>query len=351
MLNVCLTFDYELFLGKNNASYKNILFDPTDNIMMALSNLETKGTFFVDVCSVAAHHRLGDEDYCNDFTHQIEKLTKMGHDVQLHLHTNWMYAQKTGDNIIPGKDGYRIHSFGLGENGEARQIIKDGKQYLEKTCRPHNSGYKCIAFRAGGFSVQPEGDLFKALVDNGIVIDSSVVPHMKADTINNYDFRKVPNEMNWWIDPSKGLNNSVEKTEKCIFEVPIATARPRLLQLIGKSKSEMSLPPQKPLGEYVKSSLKQKSQNIIARQFHKLFDYRYVSLDTRHYMRVMEDLAYFYNHFDMMNNDGYICLICHPKLANTDRVNNIVSLVKKIQEHPDKYSLVSFIDIYNKLFN
>ena len=68
MLNVCITFDYELFLGKNNAPYKEILFAPTDNLIRTLSEKGVSGTFFADVCSVDAHHRLGNEKYCEDFT-------------------------------------------------------------------------------------------------------------------------------------------------------------------------------------------------------------------------------------------------------------------------------------------
>ena len=44
MLNVCITFDYELFLGKNNASYQEILFQPTDRLIELLSRKGVSGT-------------------------------------------------------------------------------------------------------------------------------------------------------------------------------------------------------------------------------------------------------------------------------------------------------------------
>ena len=349
MLKICLTFDYELFLGKNNASYQEILFQPTENIMNTLSPLGVSGTFFADVCSVYAHKKLGDVDYCERFKAQIIDLIKHGQDVQLHLHTNWLNAEVDDGKIIPGKEAYRIHSLGFDNGGRAHEIIRKGKEYLEDACSTVDENYKCIAYRAGGFSVQPEKELFEALLENGIVIDSSVVPHMKAETVNYYDFRKVPNRMNWWIDPQKGISEESEENSKTIFEVPIATTRPRLLQVIGKPKSELGLPPHKVLGEYVKSDRSQKKQGKIVRQFHRLFDYRYVSLDTRYFMRVMEDLDYLFSRYRMDKQDGYICLICHPKLADPTRVENIRKLVVEIEKYPEKYSIVNFSDIYRKI--
>ena len=228
MLKICLTFDYELFLGRNLASYQEILFQPTENIMNTLSSLGVSGTFFADVCSVYAHRQLGDDKYCESFQSQIIDLIRHGQDVQLHLHTNWLNAEIIDGKIVPGNKDYRIHSLGFNSGGRANEVIRKGKEYLENACSSVDKSYKCIAYRAGGFSVQPEKELFEALNENGIVIDSSVVPHMKAETVNYYDFRDVPDKMNWWIDPQKGISEESEKSIKTIFEVPIATTRPRL---------------------------------------------------------------------------------------------------------------------------
>ena len=100
MLNICITFDYELFLGKNNAPYKEILFAPTDNLIRTLSEKGVSGTFFADVCSVDAHHRLGNEKYCEDFTLQLQRMVLNNQDVQLHLHPSWLYAEKKDGQIV-----------------------------------------------------------------------------------------------------------------------------------------------------------------------------------------------------------------------------------------------------------
>lgn len=348
MLNICITFDYELFLGKNNASYEEILFNPTNCLIKTLTERGVSGTFFADVCSVEAHHRLGDNQYCTDFSLQLQSMISNNQDVQLHIHTSWLYAERINGQIILSNKGYRLHDFGFGTLGRASQIIQNGIDYLERTCGMFKRNYKCVAYRAGGFSVQPEQDLFSTLVEKGIRIDSSVVPHMYARNSNTYDFSNVPVGLNWWIDPSKGIPFESKKTSQTILEVPIATVRPRITQLIGTPRGELGLPPHKNLGEYVKNDTPPKRQNVIMKQYHRLRDYRCVSLDTRHYLRIMEDLEYIYRGYDMDKQDGYICLICHPKLADENRIVNMAHLIDEIQKAPNKFALVNFSDIYKK---
>ncbi len=350
MLNVCLTFDYELFLGKNYASPEEILFKRSQNIADAISSYGGRGTFFVDVCSVRAHRKHGAYDYANAFEQQIKAFVREGHDVQLHIHPNWIFSRVEDNQIIPGEKGYRLHDFGFSQQPmNANTIIRDEIEYLQGVCSLADENYKCIAYRAGGFALQPEKEVFKALIDNGILIDSSIVPGMKSDTINAYDYTKTPNKLNWWIDPSLGLDIAVEEEKNRIFEVPVATARPRLWELIGKKKAELSLPPSKKLGEYVAlPSAITKHQGSISKIVHRFFDYRYVSLDTRYYKRVLDDLAYLYKKYKLDRKDGYVCLIGHPKLADNYRVDNIGLLVKAIQ-NDSRYSIVTMRNIYNNI--
>lgn len=231
MLFVCLTFDYELFMQDNNASYDEILFTPTEKIQAMLNEENAKGTFFADVCSAIVHKQCGLTKFSDAFLRQIQSLTKNGHDVQLHLHPSWYRAERRGDMLIPSHDGYRLHEFGFSNSREsAITIINDGIDYLNESLSLIDENYKCIAYRAGGFALQPERKIFEAMVQKGIVIDSSVVPHMKNYAINGFDFSDVPDCLNWWINSEHGLNKVASTTNKQIFEVPVATLRPRLLK-------------------------------------------------------------------------------------------------------------------------
>ena len=59
MLKICLSFDYELFLGENDASYEDILFSPTRDLQYMLNEEGVYGTFFADVCSAIVHSHYG----------------------------------------------------------------------------------------------------------------------------------------------------------------------------------------------------------------------------------------------------------------------------------------------------
>ncbi len=351
MLYVSLTYDYELFLGQNDDSYDEILFKPTEQISKIMLESGAHGTFFVDVCSALAYKKIPYNDYYDKFTKQIQQLTNDGHDIQLHIHTNWYCAKEQNNDLILLPKGYRIHDFGFDETCElsAQKIIEDSKQYLESTLRKVNPSYKCIAYRAGGFAIQPERQLLKVLRDNGILLDSSVLPHMKANGINHYNYINVPNMLNWWINPEQGYSISTERTKESLFEIPVLTLRPRLFEYIGKKRSQLSLPSAKPKGRYVSIPNNHVSRNRIKEFYKRLFDYRYVSLDTRYYERVIDDLHYIYKKYNLDKADAYISLICHPKIADHSRIENIGRLINAINNEPERFKIITFSDIYNKI--
>lgn len=353
-MKICLTYDYELFLGKNNASYEEILFEPTEKLSRTMLDAGAKGTFFADVCSAIVHKNAGLYEYSDKFESQLADLTSSGHDVQLHLHTSWLYAEKHNSKLQPGPKGYKIHEFGFDKDAENNvySIICNSKKYLEGVCRKANPDYKCIAYRAGGFCIQPENELIKALYENGIRIDSSVVPRLRAlDAVNSFDFSCIPNKINWHINSESGISNDSSETVNTLYEVPVASLRPRLIECLITNKTERSLPPCKPKGEYVKFIDQPASRKaLLLRLYHRLFDYRYVSLDTRCYKSVIKDLCYIYRKYGLYNKDAYICLISHPKLADKVRIDNIRYLIESINNESEKFEFVTFSDIYNNLF-
>ena len=202
MLNIAITFDYELFLGRNLAESKDVLFEPTERIINLLNSYGVTSTFFADICSVFAHKKSGLKEYVDDFEAQLKRMILTGHDVQLHIHPNWLLSNYTEGEWIFDTTHYRIHNFGFDADAKtsAQSIIHGGKQYLEDLLQNVCASYKCIAYRAGGYSVQPHQELFQVLMDEGIIIDSSVCAKQFADTsANKYDFRRSPNATNWWI--------------------------------------------------------------------------------------------------------------------------------------------------------
>ena len=85
MLYLCLTADYEPFLGENYNSIEDIIINPTNKICSILDEYDIKITFFIDVLFLDYLKRKGYEKERNIIIQNIVSLFHFGHSIQLHL--------------------------------------------------------------------------------------------------------------------------------------------------------------------------------------------------------------------------------------------------------------------------
>lgn len=221
MMYISITFDYELFFGDNNGTYDEVLFQPTYALIDALEKKGVSATFFADVCSVPVAEKYHQDAYIEGFQKQLQYMKQHGQDVQLHLHPHWYHAVWTGKQWNFSNQGYRLHEFE--KKGAVNQIISDGIQYLKNTLLPVDEDYECIAYRAGGFSIQPHERIVAALYDNGIRVDSSVAPQLYTKSeANFYDYRHKLETMNWHISDTADWWKD-NRNGKNLIEIPVAT--------------------------------------------------------------------------------------------------------------------------------
>ena len=349
MLKICITFDYELFLGKNNASYEEILFGPSEKLSEMLKQNGVSGTFFADVCSAWAHEKFGLDDYCNRFTSQLQKFISDRNDVQLHMHTSWLRSDLNSEYL--SAEGYSINEFGFDPNDpeSVPSLLKRGKDYLESVCWETDPGYECVAYRAGGFCTQPEENLLAALRDTGFRIDASVVPKMRSHgTTNKYNYTSAPGNKNWWID--RCICSPAERKGNSIFELPVATVRLNPLKLL--SVRNVRLPYHAPKGEYVNipASVNNQKNSIYSKIISRLTEYRTLSFDSQHSDFLQEELYEIFRREKCDKNNIYLALICHPKLAENDRIENMERLISNIANQ-NRYNIkfVSVKNVYDDL--
>lgn len=336
-------------MGKNSASSEEILFEPTRKIKAAMDEFGVKGVFFADVCSAIAHRNAGLSEFSDAFDEQMKTLTLDGHDVQLHIHTSWLKARNENGELALTHEGYRIHEFGFDEasKNSVQKIIRDGVEYLNSVCKSVNKDYKCIAYRAGGFCVQPEEKLFDVLLENGITIDSSVVPrYFSLEGVNCSDFRKVPNKLNWWISPQTGI--SVASTDG-VFEVPLISVKTRLVERLSTPREARVLAGPKMKGKYVGYPDAAKKKSVFRKRVEGLFKYHFVSLDSHHYKTILRDLEFVYKRYGLHKKDAYLCLICHPKLADDIRVENIKAFISEVMRRKDKFEFTTMKEIASEM--
>ncbi|WP_421918793.1 hypothetical protein [Marinifilum sp.] len=231
MTTLCLTLDYELFgSGKGNV-YKHII-EPTNHLLAICAKYEMKLTIFFEVVeywkikeTFENGETMGyDKNPAEAMAKQIRIAHQLGHDVQLHIHPQWVDAQyKNGEWILNMKywrlpevpeNATEDISIGLGE------LIRKGKEELESILHPVNPNYTCNVLRAGGYNIDPSEQLLKVLKENGFVADSSVYYGGKVDSgLSQYDYTHVKKEIPYWFVNDSLLAASNTKTD--FLELPV----------------------------------------------------------------------------------------------------------------------------------
>lgn len=219
-IRLLLTFDHELPLGSLKTSYNRALFDPTERLFETAKTNDFPVTLFTDVLCALRYKEWDREGFYNPYVSQLQKAIESGHDVQLHLHPHWLTSRYENGTVFPSHD-YSLAHFESNKEFTIGDIVNKGTRLLEEVCSKINNSYKVLAFRAGGYNIEPETKaIFDELAKNGIVYDSSVVlKYYFASSLSLIDFRKLPPLPNWHIGNDGNFRKSAEAG---ILEIPVA---------------------------------------------------------------------------------------------------------------------------------
>jgi hypothetical protein len=217
--------DYELYLGGNYTDETEVLINPTGQLLDLFDKLTIPLTLFADVFSFIRYRELNIVTFPQNAENQMKDAIRRGHDVQLHVHPHWNFTQIKEKSYTVQEDYFLLGK--LGGNPEElylkiRKLLITAKNYLHNLLGEVDENYTCIAFRAGGYGLQPNmTTIIKALQDSGFIIDSSIVPgFVLRNKINEVDFSGFPKRANYFLD-SDGMIPS--KNNQGIFEIPIAS--------------------------------------------------------------------------------------------------------------------------------
>lgn len=350
MLNICITFDYELFFGKTKYSPYDVLIIPTDLINELLGKHDVKATFFSDIPMCIKHRSNGFHGIADDIDEQMVNMLSQGHDVQLHIHPFWYKAAFDGSNWVFDNRYYSLNSFEEESYG-IKEIMSETTHYLNELLSTKFPSYKCIAYRAGGFCIQPEKNILDAMRNNGIVIDSSVCKRLYADTSSHvYNFSKAPKDFNWRF----GYKNGLFTVDKCgeFLEIPIGSEYripakwisvhtcPKLIRGLLK-------------GETSKDTDVRKSEFTMKIEKIKAFFYQGImmSLDSSHYLALEKMIKNFMSMYDCKSGDFYLAIIGHPKLftdENYENMDRFLYLIKS--KYSETVSFCTITDVYKRVY-
>lgn len=219
------TLDYELFGNGSGDVFRHII-EPTNQLLTIANRYGVKYTFFFEVIE---YWKLKEEwEKGNDMGYrhnpieamenQIRDAYRQGHDIQLHLHPQWVDACWEKGGWVVNLDKWRLGGYSGNGVDSLVNLIKRGKQTLEELLRPVDPQYECIAMRAGGYNIQPSEEIVKAMKSSGIFVDSSIYPGGKeTGVLSNYDYSSIGPDKDFWR-----VGTKLEETgDSEIIEVPI----------------------------------------------------------------------------------------------------------------------------------
>lgn len=349
MINICMSFDYELFFGDNYGTYDEILFEPTKKLLNLLEINDISATFFADVCSVPVSVKFNQLDYVEKFGNQLRDMMAQGQDVQLHIHSHWFNSKFEGGRWKFSQRGYRIHDYDLTKGKEAEKIIKNGIEYLNDVLKKENDSYKCIAFRAGGFSLQPHKKVIQLLYRNGIRIDSSIAPQLMVNgDAHFYNYRHALQHVNWFCSSNAEWWED-DRTSPCLYEVPVATVDKPLISFIVKRllfPKRIKLDLGRKKGAYI--SDKKRKKGALNRYFEYLTNYNAISMDAYSADYLYSQIKRFAHKNTM--GECNVAIIGHPKLVNDVYLNNLNKFIKMVKNDRE-IKFISMMEIYSKVID
>lgn len=350
MLYINISFDYELFFGTNQGTYREVLFEPTDRIADVLLREGAPATFFVDVLSVTQHRKYGITDYCDAFEKQVRQLHDGGNDIQLHIHPHWLRSVYDGSNWIFDNTSFGLDSFAEEENElSIENVLGKSVDYLNDLLSERDSAYQCVAYRAGGYCLNPYSELIRLLWSKGILIDSSVAMFQKSKVgaAQKYDYMQLPASLNYYLNPDIPLERStLNSTPSALLEVPVGYYRKSLLIRFFWGKNRITFERGKPRGTGVKPlNTHQKAPSLTQKLLSYGSEYQKLSLDFTNAELMMHSLHRIYQKYQCAKKNAVISVIGHPKSFGGEAFENLASFIRMVRQEPDKYSFIRMSDI------
>lgn len=227
MLYPMITIDYEIF-GDGSGSIKKTILDPMEEILRIFDKHNVKCNIMFEFEEYKKISELQDhKKYRKDlkeWERQIERMHESGHDIQLHFHPQFMEAEFINNEWKVNETAYSIRHYieEMGDNKGKSLIKKElqkGISIIRELVKDKN--HEVIAYRAGGWNLDPEDIYINILKEIGIKIDTSSVKGavMKSGK-HGYDYRKLPSNVGYWWTKGDSIRE-IGKTGENLIEMPI----------------------------------------------------------------------------------------------------------------------------------
>jgi hypothetical protein len=244
MFHLVITCDYELPAGGRGDVLRHMI-EPITKLLEVCEQHAAKLTIMVEMGELWAFEKPENAQFKQHLGYdpaalvrqQLREAVQRGHDVQLHLHPQWVHARWQASSWGLDYTHYQLTDF---ESNEMVALLRRGKEDLETMLRPYCADYKCVGFRAGHWNTQPSHQYLAALRDAGLRSDTSVFKGgYRADGGAAFDYRRAFSNVRAWYARLDDINQPT--ADPTVLEVPIAAESVRYFRMLTLRRLWLSL--------------------------------------------------------------------------------------------------------------
>ena len=216
------TNDWELF-GEGSGDFIELQENPLKDMLTVFGRHGARLTLLAEVGQQWAHRALAEpwaQVVADRWDYWVSECIRLGHDVQLHLHPTWLNARYVNKKWCLDLNNWQLASL---KAGKIEEVLKLGRKTLENLGQKENPAYRCVAFRAGAFCIQPETVTLPPLQKAGLICDTSVVPGLTDYLF--FDFSRAQKEPGSYVGQMTDLGQKARPGEPGLLELPIHTAQ------------------------------------------------------------------------------------------------------------------------------
>jgi hypothetical protein len=350
-MNIALTIDYELWGNGAGCVFKDVI-NKTEKFLSLCNQKKIKSTIFFEVVE---YWKLQEEwskgntmgyksNPAEAMKKQIQQAHKNGHDVQLHLHPQWVNAKYVDNKWMLDNRFWRLSDVPLTANQDIciglKDLIQKGKECIEEMLYPIHPNYKCNIIRAGGFNIDPSKEILKVLSELDFEMDSSVYPRgYENGLLSKYDFRKIDGTKAYWFVNSEDVRKEGKSN---IIELSMYAKPVRRIFKYGLHRLMGALKNRKQVVETVNKKTDKKS---------KIENLKYLlSKESVTFDFCLFSKSQFRNFYKASKNSAKksylsffpIVLIGHSKAF--DYINNFIYFVDYLQKRKSKFLTLTQIN-------
>lgn len=181
-IHLAFVDDWEV-RGNGSGDPRVLQFEPMRRLIAIFNRFGIRGSFNVEVMQQLGFREWQDRfpelrELADEWETAVVECYGQGHDVQLHIHPQWVGAEYLDGQWRLASDWSLLNY----PAEQIRQLLQKGKEFLESLLRTVNPNYRCISYRAGSWCIAPSPFTMSILSELGFVFDTSIVGGLHDDT-------------------------------------------------------------------------------------------------------------------------------------------------------------------------